>query len=373
MIFGSAAPQSGAVRQLLCSAVDGRPRRRAFRRCCRCRARTPARCSPDGQRIAYEEFATEFETKEAQLQSAQWRHYRGGRTHPIRVHEAGRSLRDRAPLDETATTAIRCGSATRSTSSRTATSPPICSHIALNDGTLKQLTRHDDFDIMNASAGPDAVVYEQAGFVHLLDARTASRRDCASRSPATSRGREPHFRKPAADLLRNARCRRWARVRPLKRAARFSSVPAETAESRNLTRIIWRARSLVRPGRQTIRSSHGSRTRAASISCSIADQTAGDKPAGDRSAARRVISRRRSGRRTGQVAPAEDNHLTLWMIDIASGRATALDADTYDEPGQRFEPVVVASIRAGSPTRRTSPITCARSFCTRSSSAPRTR
>ena len=41
--------------------------------------------SPDASRIAYEEFATEFETKEAHLQSAQWRHYRGGRTHPIRI------------------------------------------------------------------------------------------------------------------------------------------------------------------------------------------------------------------------------------------------------------------------------------------------
>ena len=41
--------------------------------------------SPDASRIAYEEIATEFETREAHLQSAQWRHYRGGRTHPIRV------------------------------------------------------------------------------------------------------------------------------------------------------------------------------------------------------------------------------------------------------------------------------------------------
>ena len=39
---------------------------------------------------------------------------------------------------------------------------------------VKQLTRHQDFDIMNASAGPDAIVYEQAGQVHLFDVRTGA-------------------------------------------------------------------------------------------------------------------------------------------------------------------------------------------------------
>jgi tricorn protease len=34
------------------------------------------------------------------------------------------------------------------------------------------LTRHDDFDIMSASAGPGAIVYEQAGYIHLVDTAT---------------------------------------------------------------------------------------------------------------------------------------------------------------------------------------------------------
>ena len=36
---------------------------------------------------------------------------------------------------------------------------------------LTQLTQHDDFDIMTASAGADAIVYEQAGYIHLVDAK----------------------------------------------------------------------------------------------------------------------------------------------------------------------------------------------------------
>ena len=50
--------------------------------------------SPDGKRIAYEEIALAmFAAQWAQNQSSQWRHYRGGRTHPIRLMDlAGYSV-----------------------------------------------------------------------------------------------------------------------------------------------------------------------------------------------------------------------------------------------------------------------------------------
>ena len=41
--------------------------------------------SPDGRRIAYEDVSIALAAEWAQEQSSQWRHYRGGRTHPIRV------------------------------------------------------------------------------------------------------------------------------------------------------------------------------------------------------------------------------------------------------------------------------------------------
>ena len=41
----------------------------------------------------------------------------------------------------------------------------------------------------------------------------------------------------------------------------------------------------------------------------------------------------------GKQLLLEDNHLNLWAIDIASGAASKLDTDTYDEPGRRFDAV----------------------------------
>ena len=91
VIFASSRgtlPDAG--RELLLPAlVDcASARRRGTRGCrsrCRCRARSPAPIRRTAAH-AYEEFAVAmFAADWAQNQSSQWRHYRGGRTHPIRV------------------------------------------------------------------------------------------------------------------------------------------------------------------------------------------------------------------------------------------------------------------------------------------------
>ena len=68
---------------------------------------------------------------------------------------------------------------------------------------VKQLTRHQDFDIMNASAGPDAIVYEQAGQIHLFDIRTGASKPV----PVTVTGDFPWARaqfKRVAGMIRNS-------------------------------------------------------------------------------------------------------------------------------------------------------------------------
>jgi tricorn protease len=54
--------------------------------------------SPDGRRVAYEEVAVAmFAAQWAQNQSSQWRHYRGGRTHPVRVMNLADHSVDKLP------------------------------------------------------------------------------------------------------------------------------------------------------------------------------------------------------------------------------------------------------------------------------------
>jgi tricorn protease len=68
---------------------------------------------------------------------------------------------------------------------------------------VAQLTRHDDFDIMSASAGPDAIVYEQAGYIHLLDTATRKARRLAIEVTADFPWARPQLKK-VAPMIRAA-------------------------------------------------------------------------------------------------------------------------------------------------------------------------
>ena len=107
----------------------------------------------------------------AQEQSSQWRHYRGGRTHPIRVIDLGNNSVEKLPwTDSNDTTPMWVGDTIYFLSDRNGTTNLFSYERRTKQ--VAQLTRHDDFDIMSASAGPDAIVYEQAGYIHLVDTAT---------------------------------------------------------------------------------------------------------------------------------------------------------------------------------------------------------
>jgi tricorn protease len=123
--------------------------------------------SPDGRRIAYEEISTAFTPE--WYETSMWRHYRGGRTHPIRLISLTDFSVEKLPWQNSNDhDPMWIGNTVYFLSDRNFTTN-LYSY-ALDTKQLKQLTHHDDFDVMTASAGPDAIVYEQAGYIHLVDA-----------------------------------------------------------------------------------------------------------------------------------------------------------------------------------------------------------
>src|SRR5262249_7001744 len=98
--------------------------------------------------------------------------------------------------------------------------------------SVTQLTHHQDFDIMNASAGPDAIVYEQAGYVHLFDIKEGKAHQLA----ITATGDFPWAR-PRLEAVGV----RSAAINPNGTRAAFEArgnifvVPAERGETRNIT------------------------------------------------------------------------------------------------------------------------------------------
>ena len=128
--------------------------------------------SPDGLRMA-EEFSTAFIP--AWYEASYWKNYRGGRTHPIRIMTLADHSIEKLPwTNSNDTDPMWIGSNVYFLSDRNG--PVNLFSYRTDTKQLTQLTRHDDFDIMNASAGSDAIVYEQAGYVHLLDTKTGQTR-----------------------------------------------------------------------------------------------------------------------------------------------------------------------------------------------------
>ena len=270
--------------------------------------------SPDGRRIAYEDVAVAFAAEWAQEQSSQWRHYRGG-THASdprdRRSPTTRSTSCRGP---TATTPRRCGSATPCISSPIATRTTNLFSYEPRTKQVAQLTRHDDFDIMSASAGPDAIVYEQAGY------DSSRRHRDAEAAAARHRSRRPIFRGRVPSSRRSPAMIRSAVLSPTGVRAAFEArgdiftVPAEKGDARNLTQssgVHDRSPVWSPDGTQIAWLSDAS----GEYQLMIGEQTGADQAARDRAAVEGVllgagvVARRQAAAARGQSSqPVDDRH-----------------------------------------------------------------
>jgi tricorn protease len=291
--------------------------------------------SPDASRIAYEEIATEFETREAHLQSAQWRHYRGGRTHPIRVLKIADCSEIELPWrDSNDSDPMWVGDVIYFLSDRNFTANLFAYHESY--GKVEQITRHDDFDIMSASSGSDAVVYEQAGFIHLLDARSGVSRRLRIQVQGDFPWAEPQS-KPAGSLLRSVALSSGGSRAAVEARGEIFVGSGRNAQTRNITDSSGahdRSPAWSPDDRQIAWLSDAS----GEYQLFVADPSRKGRP--------RALELPIKGYFStpvwspdGRHVALRDNHQALWTIEIASGRATRVDADAHDEPGQRIEPV----------------------------------
>ena len=289
--------------------------------------------SPDGKRVAYEEVSTVMFP--GWIEASGWRHYRGGRVHPIRVMNLADNSVTKLPwTDSNDSDPMWIGNTIYFLSDRAFTT----NLFSYNSDTkeLKQLTRHDDFDIANATAGPDAIVYEQGGYVHLVDAKTGQSR----RLDIDVKGDMPWARagiKRVANMIRSSSLSPSGVRVALGARGDIFTIPVEKGDYRNITR------STAVNDRDPVWSPDGSQLAwfsdaSGEYQLMIGEQTGIAKP---RAVALPSVAYP-SGLAwspDGKQLSFQDNHLNLWSLDIASGKATKLDSDTYDDPGRSIDPV----------------------------------
>src|SRR5437867_304908 len=289
--------------------------------------------SPDGRRVAYEEITTAFVPE--WYETSMWRHYRGGRTHPISVMNLSDYSVEKLPWNNSNDTLpMWIGNTIYFLSDRDHT----MNLFAYSGDTkeVKQLTHHNDFDIMTASARSDTVVYEQAGYIYLVDAKTANAQKLDIEVSGDLPWARPQFKK-VVTMIRNSALSPTGVRAAFEARGDIFTVPAEKGDYRNLTQS---------PGahdRSPAWSPDGSQLAWLSDASGEYQLMLGD-PLG-LSAPRSVALPSTAFFSAPAWSPdgaqilLQDNHRNLWTIEVTSGKATKIDTDNYPDPVRSFDAV----------------------------------
>ena len=287
--------------------------------------------SPDGRRVAYEEITTAFVPE--WYEASMWRHYRGGRTHPISVMNLSDYSVEKLPWNNSNDTLpMWIGNTIYFLSDRDHT----MNLFAYSGDTkqVKQLTHHNDFDIMTASAGSDAVVYEQAGYIYLVDAKTERAQRLDIEVTGDLPWARPQFKK-VVTMIRNSALSPTGVRAAFEARGDIFTVPAEKGDYRNLTQS---------PGahdRSPAWSPDGAQLAWLSDASGEYQLMIGD-PLGV--ATPRAIALPSTAffsapawSPDGTQILLQDNHRNLWLIEVASGKAAKIDTDDYPDPVRSFD------------------------------------
>ena len=182
--------------------------------------------SPDGRRIAYDPLAPPF---------LQWKHYRGGQVSTVVLFDVQSNATEKIvqpPSRANDVDPVWVGETVYFRSDRNGEFNVYA--YDLQSKQVRQVTRHADFPVLNIAAGGGHVVYEQAGYLHLLDPASGQAKKLTFAVPSDLRETRERF-------VRGGTWIRGASLSPSGARAAFEfrgdivTVPSEKGDVRNLT------------------------------------------------------------------------------------------------------------------------------------------
>ena len=282
--------------------------------------------SPDGSRFAY---------RMANSWDDEWRNYRGGQNRPIWILDLTTHDLETPPwTDSKDIDPVWVGDVVFFISDR-----DWAANVWAYDTRTKQLaqvTRFTDFDVKSLDAGGGMLVFEQAGFLHLLDPSTRQHRrlDIAVRGDFP--WLVPQWRDVTNRMSNLALSPTGKRIAAEARGEIFT-IPAEKGDVRNLTRTSGAAERTPSwsPDGKTV----------AYFSDASGEYQLVLAPADGLGLPRTITLPDPSFYFTPAWSPDgakfayTDTHLNLWVLDVASGTPRKVDTDQYMVPERSMNPV----------------------------------
>lgn len=287
--------------------------------------------SPDGSKLAFEEFSTTMFPLWYEI--SYWRHYRGGRTHPISVFNLADKRVEKLPWNNSNDfSPMWVGNTIYFVSDRDFTSNLFA--YRTDTKQLTKVTNHSDFDIMSASAGSDAVVYEQAGYIHLLETKTGKTTQVNIEVTGDLPWTRPQFKK-VDSMIRSGVLSPGGVRAAFEARGEIFTVPAAKGDYRNLTI------SSGTHDRDPVWSPDGAQIAwlsdaSGEYQLMLGEPSGLTKPRPVALPTNAYFSNLKWSP-NGERLLLEDNHENLWTIDVKSGAAVKLDTDDYPDPLRSFD------------------------------------
>lgn len=289
--------------------------------------------SPDGSRLAYVPFWSRGDEPGF---SVAWKRYRGGLASPVWIARTSDSAVEPVPrTDSNDSDPMWIGDRVYFLSDRSGPA----TLFSYDPATRKvdKLLDNPGPDIVSASAGPGAIVYQRMGEIHLFDLASGKAKKLDIRVSGDLPSVQPRW-VGLADAIQSASLSPTGVRAVFEARGEIVTVPAEKGDARNLTRT---------PGvaeRDPAWSPDGQKIaffsdESGEYALHVVDQTGlGDvKKIGLGEPPSFFYSPRWSPE--GDKILYTDKRLNVWYVDLAKGKPVRVDTDTYESPFRRLDPV----------------------------------
>jgi len=180
--------------------------------------------SPDGTKIAYNRTFRNFRT---------WKRYKGGLAQDIWIYDLkNNSIEKMTDWEGTDTSPMWFEDRIYFVSDRDSRANIYC--YELSNKETRKITNHSDFDVKWPSLGPGAIVYENGGYLYVLDLKTEKTQKITVRIPDDKSGTLPEFITVKDHIWEFALSPDGKRALFAARGEIFT-VPAEKGNTRNLS------------------------------------------------------------------------------------------------------------------------------------------